>query len=350
MMMNAVYLTDKETLAYRQTETPRPGPHELLLKVGAVGICGSDLRIFKNGDKRVQFPRITGHEIAGEITAAGSETTLWKKGDIVTLGAHIPCGTCRYCLQDLGHHCRHGESIGYQTDGGFAEYMLLPRAFVERGSIQRVTAGIPFSEASLSEPFACVLSGLKKVKAAAGQTVVVYGAGAIGCMYIAALKKIGAERVIAVQRSAPRRQFALDFGADLCLDPASENVEERIMEETNGYGCDTVIVTAPSSAVQQEALTIVKTLGNVLFFAGLPKGTTGGLNTNLILYKELNVCGTHGASKACHFEAVQWINERRLPFAKLITHTFPLSETESGFQAALGKDGLKCVILPGEET
>ncbi|WP_252315213.1 alcohol dehydrogenase catalytic domain-containing protein [Sinobaca sp. H24] len=348
MTMNAVYLTDKETLLFKQVPIPEPGPHDILLKVGAVGICGSDLRIYKNGDKRVAFPRITGHEIAGEIIETGSEAALWHKGDTVTLGAHIPCGTCLYCLQDLGHHCRLGESIGYQIDGGFAEYMLLPRAFVERGSIQRTAPGISFLEASLSEPFACVLSGLKKVKAAAGQTVVVYGAGAIGCMFIAALKKMGAEKVIAVQRSAPRRQFALEFGADLCLDPAAEDVEQRIKAETGGYGCDTVIVTAPSPAVQQEALTIVKTLGNVLFFAGLPKGTSGELNTNLILYKELNVCGTHGASRACHFEAVQWINERRLPFSKFVTHTFPLSETKAGFQAALGKDGLKCVITPHE--
>ncbi|SFP81144.1 alcohol dehydrogenase catalytic domain-containing protein [Salibacterium halotolerans] len=344
--MYAVALTGKEQLEYREVTLSSCGPEEITLKVHAVGICGSDLRIFKQGDSRIDMPRVTGHEIAGEIIETGSMVTGLEKGDRVTLGAHIPCGFCYYCQKNMGHQCEKKHSIGYQVDGGFAEYAVLPREFVRFGSIQKIAGTTSFEQASLSEPFSCVLSGIREVGAGAGDTIVVYGAGAIGCMYIAALKRMGAARVIAVQRSAPRRQKAAEAGADRVVDPSIENMSDIMNEETNGLGADRVIVTAPSAELQNEALDIVRKTGSILLFAGMKSAEAPPFDTDKIIYKQLRVTGTHGAPRDLHMEAVKWIDEGLINFDLFITHTFALYETDLAFRTADGKEGLKCVVLP----
>ncbi|MBC5638032.1 alcohol dehydrogenase catalytic domain-containing protein [Ornithinibacillus sp. BX22] len=344
--MHIVALTDKETLQYTEKAIPDITENEILLKVHAIGVCGSDLRIYKNGDDRVNYPRVIGHEIAGEVVKIGKMVKRFKIGDRVTLGAHIPCGECLFCQKEEGHQCVKGESVGYQIDGGFSEYVVLPRNFVEYGSIQKIKDSTSYELASLSEPFSCVLSGLKEVEINAGDTVVVYGAGAIGCMYIAAAKKMGATKVITIQRSKPRQDKALQVGSDVVIDPNSTNTFEKVMEETNGLGADVVIITAPSASVQKEALEIAKKTGRVLFFAGVKQLNEISLNTNHIIYKQLKIVGTHGAPRRLHVEAVKWIDEGIIDFSFFITHRFSLRETELAFKTALNKDGLKCIVLP----
>lgn len=345
-MMHAMVLTDKENLEYQERPVPKINDHEILLKVHATGVCGSDLRIYQNGDSRVTFPRVIGHEIAGEIVQKGKYVSPFDYGDRVTLWAHLPCGDCYYCQKNDSHFCIRDESIGYQIDGGFAQYMVLPRNFIEYGSIQRIADSTSYELASLSEPFACVLSGLREVKINAGDTVVVYGAGAIGCMYIAAAKKMGASKVIAVQRSKTRQKIAKQIGANVVIDPNESNILQIILDETNGLGADVAIVTAPSAYVQNEALDIVRKKGRVLFFSGNKKSTETPINTNQFIYKQLTVIGTHGAPRDLHVEAVKWIDEQLIDFIPFITDSFSLKDTKKAFQTALNKNGLKCVVTP----
>ncbi|CEI83379.1 Sorbitol dehydrogenase [Oceanobacillus oncorhynchi] len=345
-MMQAVALTGKEKLEYQEKEIPDIDDHEILLKVHATGVCGSDLRIFQNGDSRVSFPRIIGHEIAGEIIQKGKYVSSFQLGDRVTLWAHLPCGECYYCQKNDSHFCVKGESIGYQIDGGFAQYMVLPRNFIEYGSIQRIADTTSYELASLSEPFACVLSGLTEVKINAGDAVVVYGAGAIGCMYIAAAKKMGAGKVIAVQRSKARQELAKQIGADIVIDPTKDNTLQTILDASGGLGADVAIVTAPSAYVQNEALEIVRKKGRVLYFSGNKKVTETSINTNHFIYKQLTVVGTHGAPRDLHVEAVKWIDEELIDFTPFVTDVFSLQNTKKAFQTALDKNGLKCVVTP----
>lgn len=346
--MYAVALTGKEKFEWTEKQIPEIKAHEILLKVHAIGVCGSDVRIYKNGDDRVDFPRVIGHEIAGEIIEIGGNVTGFTKGERVTLWAHIPCGECEYCQKNQGHHCIKGESIGYQVDGGFAEYVVLPKNFVEHGSIQKIADTTSYELASLSEPFACVLSGLQEVEINTGDIVVVYGAGAIGCMYIAAAKKMGASKVIAVQRSEPRQTMARDIGADLVIDPTKMDTKTKVDAETNGLGADVVIVTAPSVTAQKESLEIARKLGRILFFAGIKQLNEIPLDTNHIIYKQLKIVGTHGAPLELHQKAVQWIDEMWIDFSFFITHRFPLKKTEEAFQTSIRKEGLKCVVKPNE--
>lgn len=347
--MKAVELTGKRSLKLTERDRPSIQDDEILLKVHAVGVCGSDLRIYQNGDDRVDYPRITGHEIAGEIVEIGPEVSRFQIGDRVTLGAHMPCGTCHFCQANEGHHCVEGWSIGYQVDGGFAEYVVLPSLFIRNGSVQRIAATTSYKLACLSEPFSCVLSGLQELEVHAGETVVVYGAGAIGCMYIAALKRMGAAKIIAVQRSKDRQKKALEIGADIVIDPNRQNTVDSIMAETEGLGAHAVIVTAPSPAVQNEALILARTTGRVLYFAGIKSVTDMPINTNPIIYKQLKIVGTHGAPRHLHMEAVKWIDQSLLDFSFFVTHTFPLEETEKAFETALSKEGLKSVVVPTQK-
>lgn len=346
--MQAIALTGKQQLELQKRDVPAINQDEILLKVHAIGVCGSDLRVYNHGDDRIDYPRVIGHEIAGEVVETGERVTRFKPGDRVTLGAHIPCGECIYCQQNEGHHCIKGHSMGYQADGGFAEYVVLPKKFVQNGSIQKIADATSYELASLSEPFSCVLSGLDEVGTKPGETVVVYGAGAIGCMYIAALKRMGAAKVIAVQRSKTRQQKAKEAGADLVIDPSAENTTEKVKAATDRLGADTVIVTAPSADAQRESLEVARTTGKVLLFAGIKPVTENPINTNHFIYKQLKVVGTHGAPRHLHMEAVKWIDEGLLDFSSFITHTFTLEDTEKAFQTALGKEGLKCVVKPGE--
>ncbi|EQB37923.1 MULTISPECIES: zinc-dependent alcohol dehydrogenase [Virgibacillus] len=344
--MKAVELTGKKRLTLTERDLPGIQEDEILLKVHAVGVCGSDLRIYQNGDDRVDYPRITGHEIAGEIVDIGPRVSRFQFGDRVTLGAHMPCGTCHYCQANEGHHCVEGRSMGYQVDGGFAEYIVLPSLFIQNGSVQRIADTTSYQLACLSEPFSCVLSGLQEIEVHAGETAVVYGAGAIGCMYIAALKRMGAAKVIAVQRSKERQKKALEIGADIVIDPNNENTMDRVISETGGLGAHAVIVTAPSPVVQNEALMLARTTGRVLYFAGIKGVTDMPVNTNPIIYKQLKVVGTHGAPRHLHMEAVKWIDEGFIDFSFFITHTFPLEETQNAFETALSKEGLKSIVIP----
>ncbi|MBO0958667.1 alcohol dehydrogenase catalytic domain-containing protein [Neobacillus sp. MM2021_6] len=343
--MKVALLTDVRKLEIKERDIPKIDDHSVLLKVKAVGVCGSDLRIYRNGDARVAFPRVMGHEIAGIVTETGKYVNGLAVDDRVALGAHIPCGTCDYCLEGNGHHCVKRWSIGYQFDGGFAEYVVLNRLFVENGTITKFSKNTTFEEASLSEPLSCVISGLKKLSIQPAETVVVFGAGAIGGMFIAALRKMGAGKIIVVQRSEKRRKFAEQLGADLVIDPSSQNPVQAILEETDGYGCDVVINTAPSNDAQNQSLLSVRKKGRVLFFS-CPPSEKNSLDTKPIIYNELSIFGIHGATRSDHRMAIKWIDSKFIDFSQLITHRFVLSEIEDAFQQTEMKQGVKSVVMP----
>jgi L-iditol 2-dehydrogenase len=343
--MKVVLLTNVATLEVREREVPRIDDHSILLQVKAVGVCGSDLRIYRHRDPRVQFPRVMGHEISGVVAEVGKCVEGFEPGDRVALGAHIPCGTCWYCWEGQGQHCVKGWTIGYQFDGGFSEYTVLNRKTLQNGSICKFNEDVSFEQASLSEPFSCVLNGLKRLSVRPGETVAVFGAGAIGAMFISALRRFGAGKIIALQRSESRRKLAVKMGAHIAIDPAAGNAAEQILALTDGYGCDVCIVTAPSVEVQQQALMAARKQGRILFFAGLPGTSVKELDTNQIVYKELSVFGVHGASRQDHQDAMKWISQQWIDFSAFITHRYTLDDTEEAFLTTEKKSGLKSVIV-----
>ena len=345
--MKAAVLEDLEKMVVKEVTTPQIGQGEILVRVRSCAVCGSDIRIYHRGNPRVKPPQIIGHEIAGEIVEVGSGVKKFKVGDRVALGADVPCGTCRFCRNGLGNNCPINYAIGYQFQGGFAEYIPLNELTVKYGPLHKIPGDLSFDEASLAEPLACCINGYELANLKLGDTVVVIGAGPVGLMLVELAKIMGADKVILSQRSRERLKLAQRFSADVLISSSEENFVERVMEETGGEGADVVMVACANPSAQEEALKVVGHRGRVNFFGGLPPGSSKiSIDSNLIHYKECFVLGSHGSVPRQHKLALNLLAEGRIKGKDFITHHFALDDIKEAFEVAEGHRGLKVVVNP----
>ncbi len=346
-MMKAAVLEQLEQMVVKEVERPSIDGDSILMKVEAVGICGSDIRIFRHGNNRVTLPQVLGHEAAGRIVELGSNVNKFKIGDRISLGADVPCGECIFCEAGIGNNCQINYAMGYQFAGSFAEYVLLNKTMVNYGPIHKIPDHISYEEAALAEPLACVLNALELSNIKLGDSVVVIGAGPIGCMIIEIAKLMGATKVILVQRSRPRLEMAKQFGAHAYICSSEENAIERVLEETGGLGADVVITSNPSPEAQVDAIYMAKNRARVNFFGGLPKGKSMvTLDTNIIHYKELFVHGAHGSLPAHHQKAIDLIGSGVIDMKRYISHRYPLDEINQAISAAEDHVGMRVIVQP----
>ncbi|RED66441.1 alcohol dehydrogenase catalytic domain-containing protein [Cohnella phaseoli] len=344
--MKAAVLEQLERMALKEVPTPEVDADSILMKVEAVGICGSDIRIYRHGNSRVQLPQILGHEAAGRVVAVGANVTRFSVGDRICLGADVPCGECVFCEAGIGNNCQINYAMGYQFAGSFAEYVLLNKMVVNYGPIHKIGDGISYEEAALAEPLACVLNGLELSQVKLGDTVVVIGAGPIGMMLVEVAMKMGA-RVLLVNRSRPRLEIAKRLGAAAYICSGDEDAVQRVLDETGGLGADVVITCNPSPESQVDAIRMAKNRARVNFFGGLPKDRAiVPLDTNLIHYKELFVHGAHGSLPRHHQQAVELINNGIIDMSKFISHRFPLERIEEAIRVAESHEGLRVIVKP----
>jgi len=345
--MKAAVLENLEKMVVKEVTTPQIGQGEILVRVRSCAVCGSDIRIYHRGNPRVKPPQIIGHEIAGEIVEVGSGVKKFKVGDRVALGADVPCGTCRFCRNGLGNNCPINYAIGYQFQGGFAEYIPLNELTVKYGPLHKIPGDLSFDEASLAEPLACCINGYELANLKLGDTVVVIGAGPVGLMLVELAKIMGADKVILSQRSRERLKLAQRFSADVLISSSEENFVERVMEETGGEGADVVMVACANPSAQEEALKVVGHRGRVNFFGGLPPGSSKiSIDSNLIHYKECFVLGSHGSVPRQHKLALNLLAEGRIKGKDFITHHFALDDIKEAFEVAEGHRGLKVIVNP----
>lgn len=331
---------------------PKPSlqPETILLKIHACAICGSDLRILKSGNKRVTYPAIVGHETSGEIIAVGEGVEKFLVGDRVALGADVPCGTCYYCTNGMGNCCDQNFAIGYQFPGAFAEYCLLEPMMVRYGSIVPIPSHVTYDQAALMEPLACILNGFELAQMHVGKTVLIMGAGPIGCLGIMTARALGASLIILSEPNETRLMEARSFGADVYINPQKENLVQKVRQLTSGKGIDRVFTMCPSVEAQEQAVEIVAKRGYVNFFGGLPAtARSTSINSNLIHYKECFVMGSHGSTPRHNQIAMDLIAQGKIDVAKLITHRFPLQEIQRGFAFMQNLEGLKVLIHPHGE-
>jgi len=350
MKMKAAVLVGKERFEVRDVEKPKCGCGEVLVRVEACAVCGTDLRIFR-GQKRVDVP-ITGHEISGVIAEIGEEVQGLSIGDRVVVETVVGCGECDACKKGEENLCRRKfKAIGYQYNGGFAQFLLVPRNAVKQGCVIKIPDNLSFEEASVVEPFSCVISGWNPFKKRApGFTTVVIGAGIIGMLHVEYAKQKGA-KVILVNRSAPRLILAQKIGlpADEFVDASKCNPVERVRELTGGLGADVVICAASSKEVQKEALEMAAVDADVSYFAGIPKDDPFvAVNTNLIHYNELHVHGANSSNRRHYLEAVDLIASGKVDVKKFITHKFPLEKIEEAIRTLEDRslNAIKIIIDP----
>jgi len=346
--MKAAVLKGIENLEMEDISRPTPSPQEILIKVKACSICGTDIRVYHHGHKHMRFPRITGHELSGEVVEIGKRVEGHKLGEKVAIAPAIPCGRCYYCRRGMQSMCVNLTAIGYHYDGGFAEFMVVPEDAVRNGCVNTIPSELSFEEAALAEPLACAINGQQLSQIGLGNTVVVVGAGPLGCIHLQLAKAKGASRTILVELSRERIDFAKKFAfPDVVINPSSENAIQRIKEETEGRGADRIIVSCPSGKAQEESLSMVAPRGIINFFGGLPLDNPFiKFNSNLIHYGEFYVVGTHGSAPYHNELALSLISQEKVRIKELISHRLPLERLEEGLALAESKKGMKIVINP----
>lgn len=339
-MRVAVYHHNRD-LRVEERPVPQIGPGELLVRVKASGICGSDVMEWYRIQKA---PLILGHEVTGEVARAGEGVERFKPGDRVMVSHHVPCNRCRYCLS--GHHSVCDTLRSTHLDpGGFAEYLRVPRINVETGTFL-LPESVSFEEGSFIEPLGCVVRGQRLTAMRAGKTVLVVGSGISGLLHIQLARASRAERVIATDISDYRLAAARSFGADAALH-ARENVPECIRRLNEGRLADLVIVCTGAMAAIRQALGSVERGGTVLFFAPAAAGVEVPLPLFDFWRNEIGVMTSYAASPQDLAEAIELIKTRQIRVREMITHRLGLAETGRGFGlVADGQDSLKVIIEP----
>jgi L-iditol 2-dehydrogenase len=325
---------------------PEAGPGELLLRVRNCSVCGTDAKIWRSGHPDLAPPRVLGHEVAGEVVAVGERADGWSVGDRVQVIAAVPDGTCHECRQGWMSVCPNQERIGYQHDGGFAELMRVPAKVLAVDGVNRVPEGLSFAEASVAEPLSCVLNGQELARVGEGQTVVVVGAGPIGCLHVRLARVRGAARVLLLELNRQRLELAAGLvGPDEAIGADGTDTVAAVRELTGGRGADVIIVAAGSGRAQEDAVAMAARRGTVSFFGGLPKDRpTITCDANLVHYRELAIVGANGSSPAHNRRALELIASGAVPVADLITSRLPLERTVEGIHTVARGEAIKVTV------
>jgi len=340
-MRIAMYYNNND-VRLEEMPTPKIGPGELLVKVHASGICGSDVLEWYRIHKA---PLVLGHEIAGEIVAVGDGVESYKEGDRITAAHHVPCNTCHYCLS--GHHtaCDTLRQTNFDP-GGFAEYVRLPAINVDRG-VFPLPDDVSYEEATFTEPVACVLRGQRMAGLKPGCSVLVIGSGIAGLLHVHLARTMGAGRVVATDIVDYRLKAARRFGAHATIH-AEEDVPARLRQENDGRLADLVIVCTGAASANAQALESVERGGTVLFFAPTGPGVNIPISINDFFFRnDITLTTSYAGSPADYAEALELIRARSMNVRDMITHRLSLAETGLGFQlVANAHDSIKVIIEP----
>ncbi len=345
--MKAAIYHGKEDIRVTDVPMPVAGEGEILVKVHSCAVCGADLRTYKHGHKSIAEGRTLGHEFCGEIVENNSNNG-YAIGERIVMYIVMPCGQCRYCKAGIDNMCTERTTLSYQHNGAFAEYVVIPKKAVEAGQIYRVPEHISSDAAALSEPLGCVLNAHSRLNVTSADRVAVVGAGPIGIMHALIAKMNGAESVMLLEMSEERLEIAKKFGFDHYIQVTAEKTHHQaVMNATDGFGADVVIVACSVAAAQADALELAGKRGRIEFFGGLPKDnpfTT--INGNLIHYKELTISGSFSEKRSDFEKAQELIMSGAFPAEDLITHRVPLDDVCSAFDMMTAGSSLKVCVNP----
>jgi L-iditol 2-dehydrogenase len=340
-MRIAMYYSNQD-VRLEEMPTPQIGPGEVLIRVEASGICGTDLLEWYRLHKA---PLVLGHEVAGVIAAVGEGVEPYKVGDRICAAHHVPCNTCHYCLS--GHHtvCDTLRRTNFDP-GGFAEHLRLPHINVEQG-IFPLPDAISFEEATFVEPLACVLRGQRLAHLQPGQSVLVIGSGVAGLLHIQLARTSGASYIIATDIVDYRLEAARKFGADVAVH-AEEYNPDYLRQAVDGRLADLVVICNGATSAIVQALESVERGGTVLFFAPTEPGVTVPISVNDLFWRnEITLTSSYAGSPADYAAALELIQSGKIRVREMVTHRLGLAETGLGFQlVAQAQDSLKVIIEP----
>jgi L-iditol 2-dehydrogenase len=346
-------MRDVGVVSVEDAPEPKLDPAGALLRVEACGICGTDARTFFNGDPRAPAPWTLGHEPVGVLEEVGPEAELpagVARGDRVFLGSILTCGRCRWCTDGRQNLCERHELYGYEPyPGAYAELAAVPP--IATRNLFPLPEDLPSFLATVADPFACALNGVEVLDPELGDTVVILGAGPIGCWQTLLCRDRGVGSLLLSDVSAERLERALSIVGrfvDHAFVAGEDNGVEEVSRWTGGRGADRVIVAAPAKPAQSAALSMAGPRARLVYFAGLPKhDPVSSLDMNELHYKELSVLGAYGATHRQYRITMGYLNRRREDVAPIVTHRLALDRIADGFSAIKSGNGLKVVIEPG---
>lgn len=327
--MNAAVITEPQSLRVQELDTPEPDNAEVLIRVRASGICGTDIHIYQ-GEYMGSYPIVPGHEFAGDVVAIGRNVARIRIGDRVAVEPNIPCGNCSHCLSNRQNFCENWSAVGVTRSGGMAEYVTAPEQNVFP------VGDLPYEQAAFVEPLSCVLHGLSKTTIDPGDRVGILGAGPIGCLLLQCARNSGAGRISVVERSETRRSTALALGADEAHDDIAQIPDESL---------DTVIDASGAIPLMRQALRLARKGGRILYFGVTPADTSIELEPFVLFQKGLSITASF-TSVRNSLQAVRLLESGKVDVAPLISHQRPLAELEDAIlEIRDGAPGVMKIIM-----
>ncbi|HID50755.1 MAG TPA: alcohol dehydrogenase [Anaerolineae bacterium] len=341
-MRVAMYYNNKDV---RLEEMPWPeiGPGEILVKVIASGVCGSDVMEWYRIKKA---PIVLGHEVTGDIAEVGKGVDGFQVGDRVVFTHHVPCHDCRYCQAGQHTLCDTLHSTKFYP-GGFSEYVRVPKINVDRGGVIKLPDSMSYETGTFTEPLGCAVRGQRKAALKPGDSVLILGSGLSGLLNLKLVQALGAGRIVTTDVNTYRLQAALNAGAEASFNALEEGLVARLLEANEGRGYDQVIVCTAAPAAFQQAMQAVDRGGTTLLYAINTPGTELPFAIYDFYHKGVNLISTYGASPLDLQEALKLLQYGRIEVESFITHRLPLAETVKGFElTARAQDSMKVIIEP----
>ena len=328
---------------------PSCPPGGALVRLAGSMICGSDVKIAKNGHPAVVPPRVLGHEGCGVIEEMDGDCPGCAAGARVAIEPNIPCGNCVNCQRGWFHICINSQSFSLHHDGVFAEYLAVPPRALAMGNLIPVGPGTSDEQACLAEPLACVLNGQEPLAIQPGESVLVIGAGPIGILHAELALLSGASNVIVAETSPSRLEAARSFGRAHVIDSSAENLPDAVLAATDGRGADVAIVTAPAREPMEQGVHALGFRGRLSLFSSLAKDASAiTIDSRAVHYKELRIFGASSSSARHMKQALSILGAGGINASRVITHRLPLSRLARGMDLAARGEALKVFISNGQ--
>ena len=335
----------------RVEEVNKPACPEdgLILKIMSVGLCGSDIRNLTSDSRKGAYPFIYGHEIVGVVDEIGPKQTKYSVGDRLYLFPGTYCMECDNCISGHSENCENEHVAKLAGTGGFAQYIAVGGEKIHYGGIYEIPEGVSLEAASLGEPLTSVYACLDNIKVGYPDTLVIIGAGPIGCFMAQLAKVRGAQKVIMIDLNQQRLDMAKEFGVDITVNGSEVDTIAEVKRLTNGKGADKVISATPANITQTQSIHMVKKGGIVVFFGRVPKGSMSELDTKLGEYNNNWIKRHFGASYEQSKAAFKLAINPNFPTEKFITHRLSLKDINKGIELTRSGEAIKVVLLPFED-
>ncbi|MFW6006532.1 MAG: zinc-dependent alcohol dehydrogenase family protein [Bacillota bacterium] len=332
--MKAAVFEKPGSISLKKVDIPELSPEEVLIKVKASGICGTDHHIYQ-GEAPASFPVIPGHEMSGIIEKTGEKVSRLNSGDRVAVNPNIHCGTCYYCQRGEVNLCKNLQAVGVTRDGGFAEFVTVPET-----NVHKIEDNISFSAGAMIEPVSCCLHGIDLARIKPGAKVVILGGGAIGLILAQLARESGAAEVFISEPEIARQELAGNLGFKNVFTP--DIIDEKLFKKSP-VGADVVVEAVGIENTVKQSLELVRNGGNILFFGVCPEELTVPISPFAVYKRELTIKGSN-INPFVTERAIEILNKEKIEVEKLVTHQYDLSVLPEIFSGNITNSGLKSII------